>query len=129
MALSDYEKKWTALTKEINSEIKKNAPNLAGPAGKKVLSEAQGVAGALDKCLDFLGKVEAQIGGGLGKLVGAAITHAENTTKELAGFESAAKDADTTYPLASELDKELDQFIKDAKAFKIALAKFEKQTD
>ena len=87
------------------------------------------VAGALDKCLQFLGKAEKLIDNGLGKLLAPAIAHAENTAKEIVSFVKAAKHADADFSLATELDKELDQFIKDAKAFRAALAKFEKQTD
>lgn len=127
--LKSYVAKWAALTKEITEGNKKVPSKYLVPHGEKMLSEAQGVAGALGVCVSFWEKVDKILESGLGRMLVPVISHAENTKKEIAEFLKAAKLAGGTFALAAELQKELDDLIKDAKTFKDAVAKFEKATD
>lgn len=127
--LKSYVTKWSALAKEITEGNKKVPSKYLVPHGEKMLSEAQGVAGALSVCVSFWDKVDKVLESGLGRMLIPVISHAENTKKEIAEYLKAAKLAGGSLTLATELQKELDDLVKDAKAFKDAVAKFEKATD
>jgi len=116
MDFKDFQTKWTAST----AEIRKNGHP------KELLSEFEGVAGALTKVTNVWGDAEKLIEPLLKKLV-PVIAHAESVTKELAGVYKFVV-PDGPRKVADNLKDELDDFIKTAKGFKVSLAKFESQT-
>jgi len=115
MDFKELQTKWTAST----GEIRKGGQ-------KELLSECEGVAGALTKFTQFWGEAEKLIDGLLKKLA-PAIAHAENTAKELTGvFKHPVPDGPRK--VAEDLNDELAEFVKMAKGFKTSLAKFDSQT-
>jgi hypothetical protein len=115
MDFKELQTKWTAST----GEIRKGGQ-------KELLSECEGVAGALTKFTHFWGEAEKLVDPLLKKLT-PAIAHAENTAKELAGvFKHPVPDGPRK--VAEDLKDELAEFVKTAKGFKTSLAKFDSQT-
>jgi hypothetical protein len=112
--------------KEFQTKLTATTGELRKQGHKELLSDFEGVAGALTKVTNVWGDTEKLIEG-LVKKLAPVIAHAENVTKEIAGvFKFVVPDGPRK--VAQELDKELDEFIKTAKGFKVSLAKFESQT-
>jgi len=114
MDFKEFQTKWTATTGELRKQ-----------GHKELVSEFEGVAGALTKVTNVWVETEKVIDGLVKKLV-PVIAHAENANKELAGvFKFVVPDGPRK--VAEDLKDELGEFIKTAKGFKVSLAKFENQ--
>ena len=125
MALDDLEKRWTDLVKDITTTCK----NVRNSPLDELLTEAQTVAGSLDKCLVVWEKVVKPLDSGLFKNVVTLANLSDGASKDITNFLKVSKKLDSTYPLAEELDKELDELVKAAKVFKEALKKFTKSVE
>ncbi len=119
MDVSDLEKKWTEEAKKIKKDH---------PVKTDVLSEVEGVLGALARLGQLWGEAEKATELLRKKFV-PVIAAAEKAAGEVAGFVKVAKAAKADTLIGEVTDGELEDFIKDAKLFKTALAKFEKSTD